>query len=111
METKRTLKGELRDELIAVGVAHGLTDAAIGELVGADARTVRRRRNEPVVAAKAEAMGAERVAMISERLGQRRARLSMRRRRPRWNWSSLTISIGLGWTTAVCGNTSAGSSS
>lgn len=69
METTKATKARMSDELIAVGVAHGLTDTAVGELAGVDARTVRRRRSDPAVVAKVESLVAERVGEIHGQLG------------------------------------------
>lgn len=62
-------KTRVRDGVIAVGVAYGLTDEAVGELAGVDARTVRRRRKDPALAAKVADLVADRVDEIHRCLG------------------------------------------
>lgn len=68
MEDINQTKAHVLDDLIAVCASHGLTDEVTGQLVGTSARTVRRRRKEPVVTHKVAQLVSQRVADIELRL-------------------------------------------
>jgi hypothetical protein len=61
-------KSHVLDDMIAVCVSHGFTDEATGEMVGTSARTVRRRRQNPVVAEKAAEFVTKRAEEVQVRL-------------------------------------------
>ncbi|MGL4299544.1 MAG: hypothetical protein ACRCW4_10750 [Candidatus Neomicrothrix subdominans] len=61
-------KSHLLDDMIAVCVSHGLTDEATGDMVGTSARTVRRRRQNPVVADKVAEFVTKRAEEVQVRL-------------------------------------------
>jgi hypothetical protein len=65
---KPAMKTQVVNDLIAVCVAHGLTDVATGEIVGVHERTVRRRRKEPEVIVKVAELVSERAAAIDLQL-------------------------------------------
>ncbi|MGI8755995.1 MAG: hypothetical protein ACR2MB_09065 [Acidimicrobiales bacterium] len=68
MDDNTTTKAHMLDDLIAVCVAHGLTDEATGEMVGTSARTVRRRRQDPDVAEKVSELVTKRAEAVQVRL-------------------------------------------